>query len=100
MSVSHIFKKSKPVNTSLVPKAQSGGGSVSCGVSRESNAPRFIHKARQHEHGEKRSADTGAEGGGREKKERHREKIESKQEKRRERQRERKRDAAEVRGCR
>lgn len=35
--------------------------------SSESNELRFIHKARQHQHGAKRSADTGAGGAGRKK---------------------------------
>lgn len=40
---------------------------MSCGVSRESGELRFIHKAWRHEHGERRSADTGAAGAGRKK---------------------------------
>lgn len=67
MSTSQIISKSKPVNTSLVPKGTRQRRYGELRGSSESNELRFIHKARQHQHGAKRSADTGAGGAGRKK---------------------------------
>lgn len=58
--ITHSLKKSKPVNTPLVPLGSEHGRGEPP-VPRESNALQFIHKAQRHKHREKRSADRGAE---------------------------------------